>query len=92
MVASFSEFRAGLEPGIGCSPDDRFCKLGSELVARLSDWTHLESGEVCGIYSEDLPPVAGWALLGLGLLTTRGVGPAPGISRWPGLLDELGGG
>lgn len=76
MVASFSEFRAGLEPGIGYSPDDRFCKLGSEVVACLSDWTHLESGEVYGFYSEDSLPAAVCALLDLGLLITREVDPA----------------
>lgn len=64
------EFRAGLEPGMGCSSEDRFCKLGLEVVAHLGEWTHLESGEVWAFYSEDLMPTVGWAVLDLGLLTT----------------------
>ena len=56
---------------MGCSPDDRFCKSGSEAVAHLGDWTHLESGKVYGFYSEDSPSATIWALPDLGLLTTR---------------------
>lgn len=43
VVTSFNAPRAGLEPGVGCSPEDKAQQIRTSGSGPLCDWTHLES-------------------------------------------------
>lgn len=43
VVTSFNAPRAGLEPGVGYSPEDRVQQIRTSSSGPLCDWTHLEN-------------------------------------------------